>query len=105
MTINDKKQIEIVLASRKMRRRMVIAILIYSAILIGTVTYLGRNQPSNKILETIVTCSYSLCGTVVAAYMATASYQDRNYIAKKGENIVKNVVEAVESKEDDNGQR
>jgi hypothetical protein len=83
--------VDVVLASRKMRRTMVIAILIYSAILVGFIAYTGRNQQSNKILESIVACSYTLCGTVVTAYMATSSYQDRNYILKKPDDVISDI--------------
>lgn len=69
----------IVGASRKARRYMVIAVLIYCAVLVGYITFVTRAETSNKILEDVVECSFTLCETVLAAYFATSVYQDRNY--------------------------
>lgn len=71
-------------SSRTERRRMIYCILIYSAFLIAFITYHSIGEQVNEIFKTIVQCSYALVGTVVTAYIAGSSYQDRNYIPPNG---------------------
>ena len=76
----DKDVKAMVLASRKARRIMVIAVLLYCGLMNAYIAYYCHSGASNNTMTTMVTCSFALCGTVLSAYFGFSSYQDRNFI-------------------------
>lgn len=67
--------------SWKVRRRIIIATLLFCAFLVGYITVWGDDR---SVLEVIVFCSFGLALSVIGSYIFGAVWDDKNVMKEFG---------------------
>lgn len=67
--------------SWKVRRRIIIATLLFCAFLVAYITVWGDGRP---VLETVVFCAFGLALSVIGSYIFGAVWDDKNVMKEFG---------------------